>query len=130
MVFAVTALGSKLNAQDVYFTNQKVNTDGNRVDAQVYASQPVTVMFELQTTQASNTSGHGSYMIIDYSNYLSVYMPYGSGNPSKTTYYLTAQLPAGYSNVVVTASKVTSVLLIKEVNGRSFSRPPIVLTNR
>ncbi len=118
-IFAFVAISNEVNAQNVYFTNDKYVSAGT-MTAQIYCSQVVTIKFEVQV---SGGSSYTSSRFVVAGNSL-----YGAASAGQTnsTFY-TVSMPAGYSDVTAYTSNGTGVLLISEINGKPTSTRPLVV---
>ncbi len=128
-VFVFTLTCSSLNAQsvNVFFTNDQLNSEKSKVTAQVYSSQPATVIFELRTSKHPSFSySAAGYKVIDWTNYISCYVP--DSNTMIT--YMTVNLPQGYSPIeILLTNYPTVIMLLNKVNGVAASTRPIVFAN-
>ena len=128
-VFVFTLICSSLKAQsvDVFFTNDKLSSDKSKVTADVYSSQPSTVIFELRTSRHPSFSySAAGYKVIDWSNYMSCYVP----NTNTMITYMTVNLPQGYSPIEIYLTNYpTVIMLLSKVNGVAASTRPIVFAN-
>lgn len=124
-IFAFVLASNSISAQtNVYFTGEKINTDRDKLTAQVYSNKAQTVTFKLTTSKnAAYSYGAAGYKVIDYNNYISCYVT----SSTSVVNYLTVNLPQGYSPVEINlTNKVIAVMEVQTVNGASYSTRPIV----